>query len=67
MLQACLNGNRDKVFHGATPLTPRELAVDARAVVEAGAEQLHIHPRDAEGRESLHPDDTAAAMPSSSG
>ena len=62
MLQACLNGNRDKVFHGATPLTPRELAVDARAVVEAGADQLHIHPRDAEGRESLHPDDTAAAL-----
>src|ERR1700716_3095524 len=62
MLQACLNGNRDKVFHAATPLTPRELAADARAVVEAGAEQLHIHPRDAEGRESLHPDDTAAAL-----
>ena len=62
MLQACLNGNRDKVFHAATPLTPRELAADARAVVEAGAEQLHIHPRNAVGRESLHPDDTAAAL-----
>jgi uncharacterized protein (DUF849 family) len=62
MLQACLNGDRDKVFHAATPLTPRELAADARAVVEAGAEQLHIHPRDAEGRESLHPDNTAAAL-----
>ena len=62
MLQACLNGNREKVFHAATPLMPRELAADARAVVEAGAEQLHIHPRDAEGRESLHPDDTAAAL-----
>jgi uncharacterized protein (DUF849 family) len=62
MLQACLNGNRDKVFHAATPLTPQELAANARAVVEAGAEQLHIHPRDAEGRESLYPDDTAAAL-----
>lgn len=62
MLQACLNGGRDKSFHAATPLTPRELAADARAVVNAGAQQLHIHPRDAAGRESLHPDDTARAL-----
>ena len=62
MLQACLNGDRDKSFQAATPVTPREVAADARAVVAAGAEQLHIHPRDAEGRESLHPDDTAAAL-----
>lgn len=62
MLQACLNGGRDKLFHAATPLTPRELAADARAVVDAGADQLHIHSRDAAGRESLHPDDTAAAL-----
>lgn len=62
MLQACLNGGRDKAFHAATPLTPRELAADARAVVDAGAQQLHIHSRDAAGRESLHPDDTARAL-----
>ena len=62
MLQACLNGGRDKGFHAATPLTPRELAADARAVVDAGAQQLHIHSRDAAGQESLHPDDTASAL-----
>jgi uncharacterized protein (DUF849 family) len=62
MLQACLNGDRDKHFHSATPLTPDELAADARAVVEAGAHELHIHARDAEGRESLHPDDMARAL-----
>ena len=62
MLQACLNGGRDKSFHAATPLTPSELAADARAVVEAGAQQLHIHSRDALGRESLRPDDTARAL-----
>ena len=62
MLQACLNGGRDKGFHAATPLTPRELAADARAVVDAGAELLHIHSRDAAGRESLDPDDTARAL-----
>jgi uncharacterized protein (DUF849 family) len=62
VLQACLNGGRDKKFHAATPLSPRELAADARAVVDAGAQQLHIHPRDAAGRENLDPDDTARAL-----
>jgi uncharacterized protein (DUF849 family) len=62
MLQACLNGGRDKGFHAVTPLTPGELAADARAVVDAGARELHIHPRDAAGRESLGPDDTARAL-----
>ena len=62
MLQACLNGGRDKGFHAATPLTPEALAADAQAVVAAGAHELHIHPRNAAGRESLHPDDTARAL-----
>jgi uncharacterized protein (DUF849 family) len=62
MLQACLNGDRDRRFHAAIPLTPLELAADAKAVVDAGAQQLHLHPRDAEGRESLDPDDTARAL-----
>jgi uncharacterized protein (DUF849 family) len=60
MLQACLNGDRDRRFHAAISLTPLELAADAKAV--AGAQQLHVHPRDADGRESLDPDDTARAL-----
>ena len=62
MLQACLNGGRDRAFHPATPLSPNELAADAKAAVEAGAQQLHIHVRDAAGIESLHPDDVARAL-----
>ena len=62
MLQACLNGGRDRAFHPATPLSPNDLAADAKAVVEAGAQQLHIHVRDAAGMESLHPDDVARAL-----
>lgn len=62
MLQACLNGGRDRAFHPATPLSPNELADDAKAAVEAGAQQLHIHVRDAAGMESLHPDDVARAL-----
>ena len=62
MLQACLNGGRNRAFHPATPLSPAELALDAKAVVEAGAQQLHIHVRDAVAKESLHPDDVARAL-----
>jgi uncharacterized protein (DUF849 family) len=62
MLQACLNGGRDRDFHPAVPVTPEELAHDAAAVVEAGADELHVHPRNPDGLESLHPDDTAAAL-----
>jgi uncharacterized protein (DUF849 family) len=62
MLQACLNGPRDKKFHPAVPCTAQELAHDAEAVIAAGARELHVHPRDAAGRESLRPDDTAAAV-----
>jgi uncharacterized protein (DUF849 family) len=62
MLQACLNGNRDKAFHPALPCTPDELARDARAVAAEGADALHVHPRDGAGFESVHPDDIAAAL-----
>jgi uncharacterized protein (DUF849 family) len=62
MLQACLNGNRDKSYHAALPRSAEELARDARAVVDAGAQELHIHARDGTGRESLHPDDIGGAL-----
>jgi uncharacterized protein (DUF849 family) len=48
--------------HPATPLSPRELSDDAAAVIAAGAQQLHPHPRDAAGAESLRPDDTEGAL-----
>src|SRR5215207_241310 len=58
-LQAALNGDRD---HPALPRTPRELAADARAAVDAGATTLHFHPYDAEGRETLAAEPCAAAL-----
>ncbi|MBI5318850.1 3-keto-5-aminohexanoate cleavage protein [Bradyrhizobium sp.] len=62
MLQACLNGGRKRDFHPALPLSADELAADARAVIAAGAEQIHLHVRSADGRESLHPDDVAPTL-----
>ncbi|MBS7545824.1 3-keto-5-aminohexanoate cleavage protein [Ancylobacter oerskovii] len=62
MLQACLNGSRDKGFHADTPFTPAELAFQAEAVVAAGASELHLHPRDTNGLETLDPAAVAAAL-----
>jgi uncharacterized protein (DUF849 family) len=49
VLQACLNGSRV----AGVPLTPAALASAARASVAAGAVDLHLHPKDAPGRDSL--------------
>lgn len=62
MLQCCLNGARRDDFHPALPRTPAELAADAARVVAAGAAELHMHPRDASGLETLEPDLVAAAL-----
>ncbi|PZQ84643.1 MAG: hypothetical protein DI549_04380 [Ancylobacter novellus] len=62
MLQACLNGSRGKEFHAFTPLSPAELASDAAAAVAAGASELHVHPCNGDGAESLAADDVAAAL-----
>jgi uncharacterized protein (DUF849 family) len=55
VIQACLNGARRKVEHPAVPLSAADLARDAAACVAAGARSLHVHPRDADGTESLEP------------
>jgi uncharacterized protein (DUF849 family) len=52
-IKACLNGARSRVEHRAVPLTPAELATDARAVQQAGAFAVHVHPRDAGGGQTM--------------
>ena len=62
MLQACLNGYRGRDFNHAVPLTPQEIARDSAACWAAGANEFHIHPRNAEGAESFAAEDIAAAL-----
>jgi uncharacterized protein (DUF849 family) len=52
-VKACLNGSRSRDEHPAVPLTPSELAADARAVRDAGAFAVHVHPRDANGTQTM--------------
>ncbi|MEU7583532.1 3-keto-5-aminohexanoate cleavage protein [Streptomyces sp. NPDC041068] len=55
MLQVCLNGARNRDECDALPVTARELAVEARRAVAAGAEDIHLHPKDADGHDCLEP------------
>ena len=53
IVQACINGARPKEFHPALPLTKDAMIADAIECIAAGAAELHIHPRDADGNEGL--------------
>jgi uncharacterized protein (DUF849 family) len=61
-MKACLNGQRSRDDHQAVPVTPGELAASAAGAVAAGAEAVHLHPRGADGRESLRAADVGAAV-----
>ncbi|PDS29145.1 3-keto-5-aminohexanoate cleavage protein [Rhizobium phaseoli] len=63
IVQACINGARPSDFHPRIPLTLDAMVYDAAASVAAGAAELHVHPRGADGKESLAAvDDTVAAI-----
>lgn len=53
IVQACLNGARAPGYHPRLPLSPRAVAEDGAACVTAGAAELHVHPRDRAGVETL--------------
>jgi uncharacterized protein (DUF849 family) len=53
LVQAALNGDRIREAHASVPISLDDLVRDAVACVEAGARALHLHPRDATGKESL--------------
>jgi uncharacterized protein (DUF849 family) len=53
LVKCCLNGGTTREEHAAVPLTPSELAAEARDAVAAGAGALHLHPRDGDGAETL--------------
>ncbi|MDC5696472.1 3-keto-5-aminohexanoate cleavage protein [Intrasporangium calvum] len=62
MITACLNGDRAPRAHPRLPVTPDAVARAARDVVDVGAFMVHVHPRDAQGRESLDVDDVVATV-----
>nr|WP_222856885.1 3-keto-5-aminohexanoate cleavage protein [Agrobacterium pusense] len=66
IVQACINGARPKDYHPSLPTTAAAIAADCAACIDAGAGELHVHPRNPDGRESLSAvDDTMLAVRSS--
>src|SRR5690625_3031985 len=59
---ACLNGDRRPGAHPALPVSVDQLVEDAHAAVAAGATEIHVHPRDLDGAESLEPQVIAQFM-----
>jgi uncharacterized protein (DUF849 family) len=62
IVQACLNGDHPPDYHPHLPVTIGALVDDGRRVLKAGASELHIHIRDKNGVESLHPQCVDATM-----
>lgn len=62
LVKACLNGTRSRAEHDAIPLSPEDLAVEAARAVAAGAGALHVHPRRADGSETLEGEACGAAV-----
>ncbi|HEY0932138.1 MAG TPA: 3-keto-5-aminohexanoate cleavage protein [Trebonia sp.] len=62
LIQAALNGGTTRAQHPAVPLSPAELAADARAAQLAGAGAFHLHPRDPAGEQTLEPGHVLSAV-----
>ncbi|HSR26246.1 MAG TPA: 3-keto-5-aminohexanoate cleavage protein, partial [Candidatus Eisenbacteria bacterium] len=54
-VKACLNGSRRPGEHPGLPVTAAQLASAARGAADAGAFAVHVHPRRADGTQTLDP------------
>lgn len=60
LVQACLNGARDVTEHPGLSADATLAAADAARAVAAGAQEIHVHPKDAVGRDTLDAGDVAS-------
>ena len=61
-MKACINGARTPEAHPNLPVTPEQLAAQALAAHGGGAKAVHMHPKNAEGVDSLLPEHVDAAV-----
>lgn len=57
MLQVCVNGARDLSAHPALTADAVRMAEEAVDAIAAGAHEIHLHPKDEHGRDSIAPVD----------
>lgn len=61
-VKACINGARTPDQHPDLPVTPEQLAAAAAAAHQAGAKAVHMHPKTADGVDSLLAGEVDAAV-----
>jgi uncharacterized protein (DUF849 family) len=61
-VKACINGARTPEAHPNLPVRPEQLGAEAVAVHQAGAKAVHMHPKSADGADSLLPQHVDAAV-----
>jgi uncharacterized protein (DUF849 family) len=61
-VKACINGARTPDQHPNLPVTPEQLAAEALATHGAGAKAVHMHPKNADGVDSLLAEHVDAAV-----
>ena len=61
-LKACINGARTPDQHPNLPVTPEQIAAAAVAAHQAGARAVHMHPKTADGVDSLQPEVVGPAV-----
>lgn len=61
-LKACINGPRTPREHPAVPVTAEQISAESIAAVRAGAEAIHVHPKNPDGTDSLAADHVEAAV-----
>ena len=61
-VKACINGARTPDQHPDLPVTPEQLAAAALAAHRAGAKAVHMHPKTADGKDSLYDAEVSAAV-----
>lgn len=59
LLQVCVNGARDVAQHPWLSADATVVAEDAARAVAAGAQEIHLHPKDDAGRDTLAAEDVA--------
>ena len=57
VIEAALNGGRDRTENEAVPMTAGELAAEARRCADAGATVFHVHARADDGGWTADPRD----------
>ena len=62
LMAAPTGARRSKMDHENLPITPEEIAAEARRCMRAGAAVIHLHVRDKDGAHSLDPGRYAEAL-----